>query len=149
MEGKKLMALDVLLVKEKGGRLAPADSISFESISAIGNGEYLTAKLTRPRNVKHHRKFFALLKIVFEAQDRYPTTNHLLHAIKIGVKHYDLVHLTKNHTVIETRSISFASMAQDEFEEFYDKVVNLIVTQILPGVDSAELERQVLDIIGE
>lgn len=136
-----------MLVCEKH-RLVAADPMSLEALDAMKEGEIVTAKITRPRNPKHHRKFFVLLGIVFEAQDRYPTMEHLLDAIKIGIGHFDTVHLTKNHEVIKTRSISFGSMDQASFEQIYDKVVRLIVTKILPGTDSAELEQQVLEIIG-
>lgn len=141
------MATDVMLVCENR-RLVAADPMSLEALDGMREGEIVSAKITRPRNVRHHRKFFALLGIVFEAQDRYPTMEHLLDAIKIAIGHYDTIQLTKTKTVIKTKSISFASMDQAAFEQFYDRVVRLIVTKILPGTDSAELEQQVLEIIG-
>jgi hypothetical protein len=141
------MATNLMMVRERNS-LVPADSFSAEALDAMKNGEVVRAVVTRPRNEKHHRKFFALLNVVFEAQDRYPTLDRLLHAIKIGVGLYELVPLTKTQTVIDVGSISFASMDQAEFTNFYDKVVKLIVTRILPGADSAELEARVLEILG-
>lgn len=141
------MATNLMMVHENR-RLIPADALSAEMLDGMGKGEVVRAVITRPRNEKHHRKFFALMNVVFEAQDRYPTMDHLLRAIKIGVGLYELIPLTKTQTVIEVGSISFASMDQAAFTQFYDRVVKLIVTKILPGTDSAELEARVLEIIG-
>jgi hypothetical protein len=138
-----------LLIQRDGNRLVAADPYSLDALQGLPKGQTLNVTIKRPRNVKHHRKFFALLGIVYDAQSRYPTTDHLLNAIKIAIGHYDLVPLTKKHTVIQTRSISFASMDQAAFEQFYDRVILVIVKDILPGVQAKELEAQVLDIIGE
>lgn len=142
------MATEVMLSWQQG-RFGAADAFSMELLGALKEGETVKATITRPRNEKHHRKFFALMKVVFDAQDRYPTMDHLLKAIKIGVGLYELVPLTKTQTVIDLGSISFAKMDQAAFEQFYNKVVQLIVTRILPNVDSADLEAQVNEILGE
>jgi hypothetical protein len=38
-------------------------------------------------------------------------------------------------------------MDQASFDQFYERVVQVILTRILPGVSNAELERQVVDIL--
>jgi hypothetical protein len=139
------MASDVLLTR-KGGRFVPADVVSAEAIDGIREGETVRAVITRPRNVGHHRKFFALLQVVFDAQDRFPTVEALLDAIKIATGLYDTYKLN-GREVMKLRSISFASMDQKEFTAFYDRVLHLIVTHILPHTDKADLEQRVYDIV--
>lgn len=142
------MATSILLARE-GNRLSPIDPTSFELIESMKGGEIVAAEITRPRNLGHHRKFFALVNVVFEAQERYPTRDHLLDAIKIGIGHYDLVPINKKQTVIKTRSISFARMDQENFEKFYNKAVDHILKAILPGVGRQDLEQQVIEFMGE
>ncbi len=140
------MATEVRLIKDKG-RFVPADHLAAEEMASIAEGEYFTAILKRARNLAHHRKFFALLHVIFENQSRYPTTEHLLDAIKIGIGHYDLIPLTKTKTVIKTRSISFAKMGQREFEQFWNQVVKYTLEEILPHTTSDELEARVMDLL--
>lgn len=42
---------------------------------------------------------------------------------------------------------SFASMAQDEFAIVYDKMIEVILTKILPFSSKVDLERQVHEIL--
>ncbi|MFA7278789.1 MAG: DUF1367 family protein [Sterolibacterium sp.] len=143
------MAVDVLLIRE-GNALKATDAIGAETLAEITHGEIVTCSIRRARNPRHHRLFFALLKIVMSNQDRYATTPQLLTAIKLHTGYYDLNVIPGKMpiTVCIPKSISFAAMSQAEFREFYDKAVAFIITEVLPGVDSADLEREVLNIIG-
>ncbi len=140
------MAVDLLMICEKN-KLVAADPVGFEQLEAMRDGEYVTAKLTRTRNPGHHRKFFALLKIVFDAQERFATMEQLLNFVKIATGHCDIMEIIKGKPIYVPRSISFAKMDQTAFSQFWDKVVHLIVTKILPGVDSKDLEAQVMEIL--
>lgn len=142
------MANEVLLMRENN-HLSAAEPWSMEVIEAMKNGEIVTAKITRTRNGKHHRKFFVLIGEVFKNQERYPTMEHLLDAIKIATGHYEMIHITKTKQVYKPKSIAFANMDQAAFEQFYDKVVTLIVTKILPGTNRQDLEDRVMEILGE
>jgi len=143
------MATDVLLVRE-GNALKAADPISAETLSAMKHGEVVTATLKRTRNIQHHRKAFALLSLVQENQDQYPDVESLLTAVKVGIGHCTWINATIRGIHIQIpipKSISFASMSQDKFEKFYEKMVVYILSDILPGVNKDDLERQVLEML--
>ena len=80
---------------------------------------------------------------------RYATLDHLLDAIKIGVGHYESYYLPDGRELVKPKSISFASMDQSNFRQFYDRVIELICTRILPNTDSEQLKQRIEDIIGE
>ena len=67
----------------------------------------------------------------------------------LGVKHpiCDSIKSLKGVEVPVTRETNFNKMDQAEFAQFYDKVVDLILTRLLPGVGKAHLEAQVIDIL--
>ena len=44
-------------------------------------------------------------------------------------------------------SISFAAMDQDEFDQFYDRVMDVVATDILPGVQRADVQRELMELI--
>lgn len=137
--------MDVRLVM-KDGRLHPADHLAAEDLRGLKNGETVRAQITRPRNAGHHRKFFALMKVVFDNQSRYPTLKHLVDAIKLAIGHCD-ERKVDGKDIVVLRSISFAKLDQSGFEQFYDRVLDLVLTKILPHVARSDIEARVLDII--
>lgn len=140
------MAIEVLLVRE-GSKLAAADPISAEIIAGFTQRETITASIRRPRNPKHHRKLFALLKVVFEAQTTFATLEQLLGALKLAVGLFDTGLTIDRVPYVVPRSISFAAMDQTSFSIVYDKMVDVILTKILPSADRADLEAQVHEIL--
>lgn len=141
------MASELLLVRE-GNKLAAVEPTSLELIEAMGRDEVVTATIRRTRNPGHHRKFFALMKVVFDAQSRYATSTQLLNVLKMAVGHGEFMEVVKGKPIFIPASISFAKLDQGNFEDFYKKVVDVVVTKILPGVARTDLEEQVNEILG-
>ena len=152
------MAIDVILQKritasvvEAGfsGALYPTDMNSIDALNDIAQDEQVRCVITRPRNLKHHRKFFKMIEIVYKQQSFYATEPDMLDDIKICVGH-SRTFIGKDGAVRTVPlSISFAKMDQTAFEQFYNKFVKFILEQVLPGVDSKDLEQRVYDMLGE
>lgn len=145
------MAADLLMLRVDDA-LYPADQTASEYIKKMKQGEYVIATVKRARNPKHHRKAMAIFHTLFLVQDRYATMGQLIDAIKIGTGHCDEYQIRRGRetlTVVAPKSISFASMPQDAFSEWYDKAIRYIVTDILPGVSSEELQQEILNALGD
>ena len=117
---------------------------SLEDWQALPVGQVFKAKITRGRNLKHHRKFFALLKVVMDNLPeanaaRWPTTDRLLLELKLQTGRFDMHHSLGDKTVPVPQSISFAKMEQGDFEQFYNDCIDIIVKHIIPGIDEAGL----------
>lgn len=140
------MALDLLLVRQ-GQRLAAADPISLEALESIRENETVTAAIRRNRNPGHHRKLWALIGAVFPHQDQYATQHDLLNALKIATGYFETGKTIEGIPFMVPKSISFASMSQTPFEQWYERVVDVILTRILPNVNRDELTDLIDDII--
>lgn len=140
------MSLDVLLIRE-GQRLAAADPISLECIESIKFKETVTALIRRNRNPSHHKKLWALIAVVFPHQTQYATQHDLLNALKVATGYFETGVTIDGIPFMIPKSISFASMAQTPFEQWYDRVVDVILTRILPAVNRDELTERVNDIL--
>ena len=93
-----------------------------------------------------------MLKIVHEGtavQDLYPTTDKLHQAIKGALGYYSEVKLPDGKVFQVVDSIAFESMDQHAFEEFYDKAVDLIVSQVVPNLDREDLAREVESMVSK
>lgn len=129
--------------------LAPTDRASEKAIDEYGVGTVLKATLTQPRNVKHHRKYWALLGVIFDYQQTYNDLDELHAAVKCALGYGRTVKVsteTKGGTRIERvtmipGSIAFSKMDQKKFETFYERFVELVFTRIIPNLDDDDRAR--------
>ena len=82
-------------------------------------------QVTRPgkRNLLHHKKFFSLLKYAWENSDyeQMMTFEVFRRDVIRRAGFYDEIRTLNGNTEYRAKSISFARMKQDEFEELYLK----------------------------
>lgn len=135
------MAVELLLVRQLGA-LRPADAAAEEAIADIPNGEVIKAVITRPRNIVFHRKFFALLKVLFPHQTYYPTLTKFRKAVQIALGYCQETKLPSGKIMVEADSIAFHKMDEAEFDAFMQRFFELASTRILPGIDKADVERE-------
>lgn len=142
------MARQMVMVKTTTGFI-PVDAISAESYAKIKVGKSVKVSVTESRNLKHHRKMFALLQLVLDGQPdphQFISVDDLLQALKVAVGHsVTAIHFGK--TIVMPKSISFESMQQDQFEFFYESVIDVILKHILPHTTRQDLDKEVFSIL--
>lgn len=137
----------IRLCKTASGMLAPSSPRDEELLKAFEAGEVLEAKVHKPRNGDHHRKFFALVQLVFENQERYATLEDLLVEIKLKCGHYQEHITTKGRLIYVPKSISFEAMGQEEFSFFYQRAVDVVLKHFMPDTSEGELESMVAEVL--
>ncbi len=112
-------------------------------------GKDVRARICSPRNLRFHRKFFALLTIVFDnmpesiaAEKHIESVEALLELLKIDLGYFDTYEIA-GRWVLKTRSIAFDKMDNAEFERFYDLAVTHILTSYLQGLEKSTLNEEV------
>lgn len=140
--------MDSFIFRHHLGTLKPVDQAGFDALMKFKNDEQLQVIFKRARNPRHHRLYWALMALIHPQQDTYTTIEQLSNAVKCAVGWCDKVELTSGMIMAIPRSISFANMKQDEFDQFFEKVVQLVITKILPGVDREDLRNRLDDMIG-
>lgn len=137
---------DLIMYKAKGGLFPDMDEDS-QYLCKVPDGEYLMAKVTRPRNIRLHRKFFALLNLAVQNQNKYNNVDQLLIAVKIKIGHFDMQITESGEVVYIPKSISFANMDDLEFDKFYNRVLTVICSDVITGADPDEIEARVIEIL--
>lgn len=132
------------------GSLKPVDEAGEEALRSMGQGEIIEVEIKRRRNIKHHRKYWALVTLVHQNMDgdRYPTTEDLHSALKISAGLRTRIELPDGTAGFIPGSIAFAKMDQAEFTKFFDRICDLVAKHFLPGVTSDELRAEVEELIG-
>ena len=116
-------------------------------------GQDVLADIKRPRNAKFHRKFFALINHAYECwepvigpNDHGPvekSRDRFRADLIILAGFYEQVIRLDGSIRIEPKSISFASMDEDQFAELYNKVIDVILQKILTEYTREDLNRVV------
>lgn len=132
---------DFICIKQLN-TLVPVDDQGREALAKIGHGKQVTVSVKRARNPYHHRKLFALLGIVLSNQEHYKDTDQLLAACKLATGHCDLVK-TKHGVIGLPKSIAFHAMDQIAFSDFYEKAVQWVVEEVIPGLSAKDLNAEV------
>lgn len=154
--------MSVVYLRKVNGGLIPFEDGDWEEFHKWNRNDFLKAEITRPRNYKFLQKFFVLISYGFECWET-PEVNwegnvafanfrarnmpapeknreRFRKDVTIACGYYDLVINIKGEVRAEAKSISFASMDEDEFESLFNKAINyLIRMQILRNQTNAEV----------
>lgn len=130
------------LAQKQLSSLRPLDEAGEEALRKIKNGSTVEIEIKQPRNVQHHRKFFAMLNIVLKNQEHYKSIDHILGACKLAIGHVEMIQ-TKRGVVALPLSISFASMDQSAFDDFYTRAVDWVISDVIPGLSRKDLDAEV------
>ena len=135
---------------KRAGALIPYDDAAKAVLDKFGQGTVIWMDPKQPRNERHHRKYWALISLVWDNVDheQYPSPEDLHDAIKISVGLRTRIHLPSGKLAYRAGSIAFSKMDQTEFSKFYDRVCDLIAKHFLPGVTSETLKHEVEQLTG-
>jgi len=135
--------MDLYLTRTLTGLVAHDDAAK-AALRKIKLGRVVKAEIVQPRNLAHHKKFFALLGIVWAAAGDWATVEDLLTQLKIKLGlTTDVVVRESGEVVKVLGSISFASLDQAGFDAFYERALKALC-ELAGGIDSEMLRQEVL-----
>lgn len=136
------------LARKEVGKLVPVDQSGEDAMRKLRFGDILQIEVKKPRNVLHHRKYWALITKVWENQERYETVEQLHNALKIAAGIYEPLTMPNGTVHKIPGTIAFNEMDQIAFGQFYDRVCDLIAEHFLPGVSIPDLKAEIESMIG-
>lgn len=126
--------LECRVFRRKGNTLIPSDIHAEEMFNTIKDGKDILIRIWKPRNIEQHRKLFAILRTVVNNSETYNNVEELLVVVKLAVGYATVVQDWEGNYVRQAKSISVASMPQDEFARFFPRAV--YVLSKLSGIDA-------------
>lgn len=134
--------------KRPDGSLEPTEDRGRDYLKRLKIGDDCLVKVTKPRNIQFHRKFFALLNYAFENQERYEDFEAFRKEVTMRAGWWEEhVHVT-GQVSYTAKSIAFANMDELQFDELYRKAITAIIEHFLVGMDPEELDRAVEEVLG-
>ncbi len=128
------------LTKLKSGNYAPSDDKSYEDSKKIPVGSEI--KGVKARNVKFHRKAFALLNLAFNNQDKYEIFEVFRKVMIIRAGFYDEAPTKDGEVYYIPKSLSFENMSANDFEDWYEATLNIVSKDLETDTDTINAEIQ-------
>lgn len=137
----------VTCIKSPTGGLIPFADEDREKLAKIKTGSPVRVEVTQMRNPLFHKKFFALVKFLFDIwsegvpRKRYkgeevqPSMDRFRKDLTILAGFYTAHYNIRGEVRLEAESISFARMSQDEFEGLYSKVIDVALQKVVNRPD--------------
>jgi len=119
--------MNLLIQKQLNGDFRVCYDSDLEKAKKLKVNQTYNCKITQPRNVSFHRKFFALINMIYSNQEHYNNIDRLRKDLIIEAGFYEEWTDLHGEVQTEAKSISFSSMKQDEFDELYNRVLDQIV----------------------
>lgn len=128
------------MIKQPGGLLLPASDGDAERLERFKSGAIYPIEIKQARNPAFHGKVFAFMQFCFEhwsadkTDERFKASaaqfdtfrRHL--TVLAGYK--DVTFTIDGRLRVEPKSLSFSSMEQAEFEEFYSAAINAAIAHV-------------------
>lgn len=118
--------MELTLIKQFDNSFKLAYDSDFEKAKKIKPLKEVKCKITQPRNIKFHRKFFALINLVYDNQEYYINIEHLRRDLTVASGYYTKRINIHGEEITEPKSISFTKMTELEFSELYSAMLNSI-----------------------
>lgn len=135
-------------IKQPGGALHPADDRTADKLTKFKTGEQYEVEIKRTRNPAFHRKAFSFFNFCFEHwagghefQDESLQFDQFRKELTILAGFHQQYYGIDSSVRVEAKSLSFASMDQDEFESCYHALVQAAMVHIFRTSDDQTLNR--------
>jgi hypothetical protein len=125
--------------------LTPEGEAARELMNSIPIGSVIEVGITRPRNIRFHRLYWALCQTIAESIGA--RAEAVSDVIKLRSGHFTVIQ-TKNERFQVPKSISFARMKEHEFKSFFERATLFICEELLPNMKPSDLRRQIEQMVG-
>jgi hypothetical protein len=129
--------MKITLIKTLGNNFKVAYNSDYEIAKKIPVNEPIEYEWKKKRNYKFHKKFFALIDLVYENQEQFNNKELLRKQLTIKAGFYDTFFDIDGVEQREAHSISFASMDENEFQELYARFIDAVFDWL--GIEKQDL----------
>lgn len=113
--------------------LVPQSAYDAEMLGKYPTGAVVEAVLHEPKSEKQTRLFWRALGIVVDNTDRYGSSEDLCSALKLRLGYVDTFALIGGGLHATPRSTK--TMNRAEFSDFFDRAMEVIAAEVIPGLD--------------
>ena len=110
-------------MKRRGNMFYPSDNESLEAIKGLPDGHEIIVDISRPRNPKNHRRYFAFINLAFDMQETFKTVDEMRYYLQMRAGHYEPMITHQGKTLYRPLSIAWEKLSEDDFKKLFKEVV--------------------------
>lgn len=138
-----------MYLKRTIGGFSPADDMSVETAKKFKVGEQYRAEIVKPRSRKTLGRYWVLIDMIYSNTDMFASKRVLHDYLKIRAGHsVTIVSQSTGELYHIADSIDFDTLSEDQFQDVWSKVCDVVCADILPGITQPELENEVSKLVG-
>lgn len=132
-------------MRRVANHLVPVNQIGADDLATVPTDRDLLVVIRTPRNVEQFSLAWALATKVADACDWLLTKDDAMDWLLIQARHVRYIYepRTKRATVLP-KSISWASLGQDAFNRIFNRMVHIVISQIVPGLKESDLRKEIM-----
>lgn len=139
-----------ILVQRRGEFLVPQAPTDGDAIRELPAGKVLAITVRQPRRSNpQNRLYRSLLGIVCENLDQDITPDDLHVWMKLKLNLTTPIRQRNGEVTWVPKSVAFDKMDHAEFTAYFDRVKELVIEHLIPGLKSEALEREARAMLGE
>ena len=128
---------------------APADDAAREVARKFTVGQTYRAEIVRPRDLRTLKLWWVLCQMIADNTDTFKSKEQVSDYLKIRAGHATVIVAKSTGEMYSVPdSISFDAMDQTEFQELWKRAIDVVLQDILPGVDAAEVDAEIQRLMG-
>lgn len=137
------------MMRRINGKLETIDPVSAEAFEHVPCNKDLFVVIRSRRNPKQHRLAWALASKITDGCDFLHDSEEAMTYLKYKTKHVKIVvdHKT-GQSFVMPKSISFASMTQEQFSRFLNRAIYVVCSEIIPGLPEKTLRAELQAMVG-
>jgi hypothetical protein len=138
-----------LLLKRTLNGFVPADEASAEAARRFEIGQTYKGDVVKPRNLKTHRRYWALVDLIYQNSDQFKSKDQVHQYLKIRAGHSTTIISKSTGELFHVAdSISFDTLDDIQFYEVYKRMLDVVVQDILPGVQVDAVQYEIEKLCG-
>ncbi len=140
-----------LFVKNTIKGLVPCDDNDYEAKQKLKIGEVYQVTISRPRNYEFHKKYFALINCAWEYLNEnqvqfFKNINNFRKTMELAAGHSEMVYsINRKEFIEQVLSIAFDKMDNDQFQDLYNRVFDVILKYPLKNISQEEFEKNLIN----
>lgn len=112
-------------------------------------GEIAIVDLKKTRVYKSLKRYQALLTLVFENSPKFQSRDQVHQYLKIRAGHATRIQIEGTDDVmLLANSIDYDTLDEQEFQEVWSRIKDVVCDEIIPGLKKPELEFEILKLCG-
>lgn len=131
------------IVKRPDGLFELLPENDYDKVVKMQPGEILEVRAEKVRSPLNHRRFFAMLNIVYENQNHFKNIDSMRRWLICKSGRFREYTAPNGNKWYEHESMNYASMDEEAFAKLKQDVADVALAELLNGMTQDELWRQV------